>query len=95
MAMDGHQQKTKINHVYLFTTAINYSTIHTYRNDAAKTEGKKMTYSEKIASTINGELTAPVARRNKQARRGQKDQTIPNEKYVLKLIKYWKRAAAK
>jgi hypothetical protein len=54
-----------------------------------------MTYSEKIASTINGELTAPVARRNKQARRGHKEQTIPNEKYVLKLIKYWKRAAAK
>jgi len=37
-------KKTKINHVYLFTTTINYSTIHTYRNDAAKTEGKKMSY---------------------------------------------------
>lgn len=54
-----------------------------------------MTYSENITSTINGELTVPVARRNKQAKRGHKEQTIPNEKRVLKLIKYWKRAAAK
>lgn len=54
-----------------------------------------MTYQENVAKTIHGELMSTLVPRNRQAKRGHKEQTIPNEKRVLKLIKYWKRAAAK
>jgi len=54
-----------------------------------------MTYNENIATTIHGELMKRVIKRNKQAKRGHKEQTIPNAKHISKLSKYWHRANAK
>jgi hypothetical protein len=57
-----------------------------------------MTYEQNISATITGEILSRLVPRNlQQAQRkwSHKDSTIPNEKHVLKLIKYWKRTAAK
>lgn len=50
-----------------------------------------MTYRENVAQAINGELFSRLIPRNKQAKRGHKQQRLPNAKHINKLIKYYNR----